>query len=106
MSNKIIVFWATIIFLLLSSIFLFGKYYLKNKEYILLRQEFKENVKNYIKENDLYPKYDKAVIINKEILIKNEIIKEIKYNGKECDAEAKVSKKFIFYLYNIKLDCE
>lgn len=106
MSNKIIILWTIIIFLLLSSIFLVGKYYLENKDYILLRQEFKRNVKTYIKENDLYPEVNEEVTINSKTLIENDLIKELKYDNKECEAKAKVSKKFIFYLYDVEFKCK
>lgn len=106
MSNKIIIFWTIIIFILLSFILSFGKYYLENEEYILLQQEFKASVKKYIKENELYPKNDEVITVNKNILVEKKYIKELKYKNKECDADAKVSKKLIFYTYNIKLDCE
>lgn len=106
MSNKIIVVWTITIFLLLASIFIYGKYYLKNEGYILLKQEFKANVKKYLKEKDLYPEKNKSVVVSKDVLVEEEVIEELKYKDKECDAEAKVTKKLVFYTYDIKLDCK
>lgn len=101
MSNKVIVLWGFIIVFLVCSIYFIGLKYEGEMKYINLKKEIKESVKDYIDDNDVtFP-----FTITSETLESEGYIGELKLDEKICAADVNVSKKFLFYSYDIKFTC-
>ncbi|MCI8331142.1 MAG: hypothetical protein HFE04_03485 [Bacilli bacterium] len=101
MSNKLIIIWGSVIILLVGTIYFIGVKYEEELKYISKKNELKEVVKEYIKDN-----HTKLPIkITTEELEEQEYIEEIKMEDKICAADIKVSKKLIFYDYDIEFTC-
>lgn len=101
MSNKLLIIWSILITLLLSLILILGYNYKKQEDYILLKNNIKESVKTYIKKE----KINLPTNITTEELITKGYIKELKLKEKECNATIYVDKKYIFYKYDINIEC-
>lgn len=104
MSNKILIIWTFLVVFILSTIYILGSYYLKNEEFIILKKEYKSEVKSYLKVNNFYP--DNKMVVESKELINNGFIEEIKLKEKKCNAQAIVTKIFLFYFYDIDLKCK
>lgn len=101
MSNKIIILWGSIIILLITILFIIGINYEKEIKYIDIKQEVKESVKKYIKENNIKDDFE----ITSEELESEGYLKEIKLDDKICAADISVKKVLIFKKYNIEFTC-
>lgn len=101
MSNKVIVLWGFIIVFLVCSVYFIGLKYEGEIKYINLKKEIKESVKEYINDNDI----DLPFSITSENLESEGYIGELKLDDKVCAADITVSKKFLFYSYDIKFTC-
>lgn len=101
MSNKIIILWGSIIILLITILFIIGINYEKEIKYINIKQEVKESVKEYIKENNIKDDFE----ITSEELESKGYLKEIKLDDKICAADISVKKVLIFKKYNIEFTC-
>ena len=101
MSNKIIILWGSIIILLITILFIIGINYEKEIKYINIKQEVKESVKKYIKENNIKDDFE----ITSEELESEGYLKEIKLDDKICAADISVKKVLIFKKYNIEFNC-
>ncbi|MCI6350195.1 MAG: hypothetical protein MR779_04750 [Tenericutes bacterium] len=101
MSNKIIILWGSIIILLITILFIIGINYEKEIKYINIKQEVKESVKKYIKENNIKDDFE----ITSEELESEGYLKEIKLDDKICAADISVKKVLIFKKYNIEFTC-
>lgn len=101
MSNKIIILWGSIIILLITILFIIGINYEKEIKYINIKQEVKESVKKYIKENNIKDNFE----ITSEELESEGYLKEIKLDDKICAADISVKKVLIFKKYNIEFTC-
>ena len=101
MSNKIIILWGSIIILLITILFIIGINYEKEIKYINIKQEVKESVKKYIKENNIKDDFE----ITSEELESEGDLKEIKLDDKICAADISVKKVLIFKKYNIEFTC-
>ena len=101
MSNKIIILWGSIIILLITILFIIGINYEKEIKYINIKQEVKESVKKYIKENNIKDYFE----ITSEELESEGYLKEIKLDDKICAADISVKKVLIFKKYNIEFTC-
>lgn len=101
MSNKIIILWGSIIILLITILFIIGINYEKEIKYINIKQEVKESVKKYIKENNIKDDFE----ITSEELESKGYLKEIKLDDKICEADISVKKVLIFKKYNIEFTC-
>lgn len=101
MSNKIIILWGSIIILLITILFIIGINYEKEIKYINIKQEVKESVKKYIKENNIKDDFE----ITSEELESEGYLKEIKLDDKICVADISVKKVLIFKKYNIEFTC-
>lgn len=101
MSNKIIILWGSIIILLITILFIIGINYEKEIKYINMKQEVKESVKKYIKENNIKDDFE----ITSEELESEGYLKEIKLDDKICAADISVKKVLIFKKYNIEFTC-
>ena len=101
MSNKIIILWGSIIILLITILFIIGINYEKEIKYINIKQEVKESVKKYIKENNIKNDFE----ITSEELESEGYLKEIKLDDKICAADISVKKVLIFKKYNIEFTC-
>lgn len=105
MSNKIIILWVTIIMIIISSIFLIGKYYEKNYKYYVTNKEVKSYLKKYMeKENVKITKFSSIIIDSKELKEKK-YMEEIKVNDASCEFIAKIKNYIIFNTYNLKYEC-
>ncbi len=101
MSNKLIVVWGTVIILLVGTIYFIGVKYEEELKYISLKNELKDTLKEYIKDNDS----KLPLKITSEELEEQEYIGELKIDDKICAADIEVDKKFLFYDYNIEFTC-
>lgn len=101
MSNKIIVLWGFIIVILVCAIYFIGIKYENEIEYINLKTEVKEAVKKYIKDNDLVL----PITLTTEELESKGYIGELRIEEKVCAADVTVSKKFLFYSFDIDFTC-
>ena len=101
MSNKIIILWGSIIILLITILFIIGINYEKEIKYINIKQEVKESVKKYIKENNIKDDFE----ITSEELESEGYLKKIKLDDKICAADISVKKVLIFKKYNIEFTC-
>ncbi len=102
MNKKVIVLWGVIVFILVIAIYIIGITKKEEIKYITLKNEVKTSVKEYIKDNNIkkYP-----LTITTEELEEKDYIGELKLENKICAADVTVTKKFIFYKYNIKFTC-
>lgn len=101
MSNKVIIVWGSIIILLITILFIIGINYEKEIKYINIKQEVKESVKKYMKDNNLKA----PLAITSEELVSLGYIKELKLDDKICAADISVKKVLIFKKYNIEFTC-
>lgn len=101
MSNKLIVLWGFIIVLLVCIIYFIGIKYEDEIKYVNLKNDVKESVKKYIDDNEVELPFS----ITTEELEEKGYIDELKLNEKICAADVKVSKKFLFYSFDIKFTC-
>ena len=99
MSNKIVVLWGSIVFLLVISIYLIGLN--RQKEEVKLEEKVKSATIKYMDDNNLSVPLE----LNSQTLIDEEYLDELKLNNKACEATIKVTKKYIFKNYDIKFKC-
>ena len=100
MSNKIIILWGTVIFLLCTTVLVFGKYYNSKYEYIEADEMVKIYIKEYFKEKDVKLSFKEEIKVTSELLNKTIKIKEI-----DCTYEAIVKNYFVFKTYKINDNC-
>lgn len=105
MSNKIIILWATIIIVIITSIFLIGKYHEKNYKYYETNKEVKLYLKRYIEEENIKIDNFNTIIIDSEELKDKKYFEEIKVNYATCEFVAKIKNYVIFKAYKIKYEC-
>jgi len=101
MSNKLIVLWGFIIVLLVSIVYFIGIKYQDEIKYVNLKNDVKEATKKYVEDNDL----ELPLSITTEELEEKGYIGELKLNEKICAADVKISKKLLFYSFDIKFTC-
>ncbi len=101
MSNKIIVLWGFIIVFLVCAVYFIGLKYEGEIKYINLKKEIKESVKEYIDDKDITLPFS----ITSETLESEGYIGALELDEKICAADISVSKKFLFYSYDIKFTC-
>jgi len=101
MSNKIIIVWGLIIVSLVCAVYFIGIKYEEELKYVNLKNEVKESVKNYVEEKEL----DLPLTVTTETLESEGFIGELKLGEKICAADVKVSKKWLFYSYDINFVC-
>lgn len=102
MSNKTIIIWILLISVLVFIIGYIGITKKDELEYINLKNKVKEITKDYIHDNNI----DKfPFTITTEELEEKDYLDELKLNNKVCAGDIKVTKKFVFYKYDIKFTC-
>lgn len=101
MSNKVIVAWGFIIVFLVLAVYFIGIKYQNELKFVTLKNEIKKAAEKYIKDKDV----SIPVVITTETLESEGYIKELKLNEKICAADINVSKKFLFYNYDIDFLC-
>lgn len=105
MSNKVIVLWTTIIIIIITSIFLIGKYHEKNYKYYETNKEVKTYLKRYIDEENIKVDKFNTIIIDSKELREKKYIEEIEVNDATCEFIAKIKNYIIFKAYKIKYEC-
>ena len=102
MNEKIIALWGFIIIFLVGVICFIGIHYEDEIKYIKLKEDVKDSVKEYIKNEDVRLPLE----ITTEELEEKKYIKTLKLDDKICAADIKVEKKFwIFKSYDIDFTC-
>ena len=101
MSNKIIVLWGSLIIILVTVICYIAITKKEEIKFINLKQDLKENVRKYLKENDVELPFE----ITSEELEEKGYIEPLVLGNKLCAADIKVTKKIIFKKYDIQFTC-
>lgn len=96
--------WGIVIFLMVATVFVIGMSQ-KDMKYLKLRWNLITSTREYIKDNNLTPKLNAAVVIFSDDLVKNDYI-DSKGIEKYCVKSVTLYNKLIIDEYTINKECD